>query len=155
MRGAFSDRSRSRLCRGAIANDYSVVRIEGHPAKKLSFWIQRADFVRQYQNIDGFWLPEKDQTLVQVRLYGKKILKIEHRKYVVNAGQSTNARSTVRRLRSLRPTSWRKPARSESDENDESDEGNEQLGSGLDNTSESLSCSTAARTSSRGSVSSL
>ena len=49
-------------------NDYSVVRIEGHPAKKLSFWIQRADFVRQYQRIDGFWLPEEDQTLVQVRL---------------------------------------------------------------------------------------
>ena len=78
------------------ANDYSVVRIEGHPAKKLSIWIQRADFVRQYQKIDGFWLPEKDQTLVQVRLYGKKLLKIEHRNYVVNAGQSTNARSTVR-----------------------------------------------------------
>ena len=77
-------------------NDYSVVRIEGHPAKKLSFWIQHADFVRQYQKVNGFWLPEKDQTLVQVRLYGKKILKIEHRNYVVNAGQSTDARSTVR-----------------------------------------------------------
>ena len=77
------------------ANDYSVVRIEGHPAKKLSFWIQRADFVRQYQRIDGFWLPEKDRTLVQIRLYGQKILNIEHRNYVVNAGQSTNARSSV------------------------------------------------------------
>jgi len=65
--------------------DYSVVRIEGHPASKLSFWIQRADFVRQYQKIDGFWLPQKDQTLVQVRLYGKKILTIDHRDYVVNA----------------------------------------------------------------------
>ena len=77
-------------------NDYSVVRIEGYPAKKLSFWIQHADFVRQYQKIDGFWLPEKDQTLVQVRLYGKKILKIEHRNYVVNTGQGTSARSIVR-----------------------------------------------------------
>jgi hypothetical protein len=76
-------------------NDYSVVRIEGHPAKKLSFWIQHAEFVRQYQRIDGFWFPEKDQTHVQVRLYGKKILKIEHRNYVVNADQSTNARSGV------------------------------------------------------------
>jgi len=72
------------------ANDYSVVRIEGHPATKLSFWIQRADFLRQYQKVDGFWLPEKDQTFVQVRLYGKKILEIEHQNYVVNAGQSTN-----------------------------------------------------------------
>lgn len=49
------------------AEDYAVVRIEGHPAKKLSFWIERADFVRQYQRINGFWLPEKDETLVQVR----------------------------------------------------------------------------------------
>jgi hypothetical protein len=73
--------------------DYSVVRIEGHPAKKLSFWIQRADFVRQYEKIDGFWLPQKDQTLVQVRLYGKKVLTIDHRAYVVNAGQSKDARA--------------------------------------------------------------
>jgi len=76
-------------------NDYSVVRIEGHPAKKLSFWIQHAEFVRQYQKIDGFWLPEKDQTLVQVRLYGNKILKIEHWNYVVNEGQSKDARAIV------------------------------------------------------------
>ena len=69
-------------------DDYSVVRIEGHPAKKLSFWIERADFVRQYQKIEGFWLPQKDQTLVQVRLYGKKVLTIDHRDYVVNAGQT-------------------------------------------------------------------
>ncbi|HZW92795.1 MAG TPA: hypothetical protein VFF64_07570 [Candidatus Eremiobacteraceae bacterium] len=67
-------------------DDYAVVRIEGQPAKKLSFWIERADFVRQYQKVDGFWLPEKDQTLVQVRLYGKKLLTIDHQDYVVNAG---------------------------------------------------------------------
>jgi hypothetical protein len=76
-------------------DDYSVVRIEGHPAKKLSFWIQRADFVRQYQKIDGFWLPQKDQTLVQVRLYGKKVLTIDHRDYFVNAGQSKDARTII------------------------------------------------------------
>jgi hypothetical protein len=52
-------------------DDYSVVRIEGHPAKKLSFCVPCADSVRQYQKIDGFWLPQKD-----------------HRNYVVNAVQS-------------------------------------------------------------------
>jgi hypothetical protein len=67
------------------ADDYAVVRIEGHPAKKLSFWIQRADFVRQYQKIDGFWLPQRDETFVEVRLYGKKVLTIAHENYVVNA----------------------------------------------------------------------
>lgn len=67
------------------AADYAVVRIEGHPAKKLSFWIERADFVRQYQKIDSFWLPLKDVTVVQVRLYGKKALTIDHRDYSVNS----------------------------------------------------------------------
>jgi hypothetical protein len=64
--------------------DYAVVRIEGRPAKKLSFWIERADFVRQSQKIDGFWLPQRDVTFVQVRLYGKKVLTIDHQDYSVN-----------------------------------------------------------------------
>ena len=65
------------------AKDYAVVRIEGHPAANLSFWIKRADFVREYQKVDGFWLPQKDTTVVQVRLYGKKVLTIDHRDYTV------------------------------------------------------------------------
>ena len=68
--------------------DYAVVRIEGSPAKKLSFWIERADFVRQYQKIGGFWLPQRDETFVQVRLYGKKVLTIDHQDYVVNGAQN-------------------------------------------------------------------
>jgi hypothetical protein len=69
--------------------DYAVVRIAGHPAKKLSFWIERADFVREYQKIDGFWLPQKDETFVQVRMYGKKVLTIDHQNYIV-AGARNN-----------------------------------------------------------------
>jgi hypothetical protein len=63
------------------AQDYAVVRIEGHPAQKLSFWIERADFVRQYQKIGSFWFPQKDETFVVVRLYGKKALTITHHDY--------------------------------------------------------------------------
>ncbi len=81
-------------------DDYAVVRIEGHPAKKLSFWIERADFVRQYQKIDGFWLPEKDQTFVQVRLYGKKVLTIDHQNYVVNRAQNKEGATPVQEARS-------------------------------------------------------
>lgn len=81
-------------------DDFAVVRIEGHPAKKLSFWIQRADFVRQYQKLDGFWLPEKDQTFVQVRLYGKKVLTIEHENYVVNAVPDKERLTPVQEARS-------------------------------------------------------
>jgi outer membrane lipoprotein-sorting protein len=67
------------------AEDFGIVRIAGHPAKPLSFWINRADFVRQFQKIGGFWLPAEDDTTVHVRLYGKKIFTIEHREYVINS----------------------------------------------------------------------
>ena len=72
------------------AQDYAVVRIEGHPAANLSFWIKRADFVREYQKVDGFWLPRKDTTVVQVRLYGKKVLTIDHRDYAVKGKPASN-----------------------------------------------------------------
>lgn len=64
--------------------DHAIVRIEGHPAKRPSFWIERADFVREYQKIDGFWFPKRDETLVHVRMYGTKILTIDHADYVVH-----------------------------------------------------------------------
>jgi len=69
------------------AQDYAIVRIAGRPAKSLSFWITRADFVRQFQKIGEFWLPAEDNTTVHVRLYGKKILTIEHREYVINSAK--------------------------------------------------------------------
>jgi hypothetical protein len=72
------------------AQDFAVVRIEGHPAKKLSFWINRADFVRQYQKIGDFWVPCKDETFVEIRLYGKKVLTIDHRDYTINGAKSTS-----------------------------------------------------------------
>jgi len=71
--------------------DYAIVRIAGHPAKKLSFWIDRADFVREYQRIDGFWLPKKDETFVKVRMYGHKVLSIDHQNYTITGGSNTEA----------------------------------------------------------------
>jgi hypothetical protein len=71
------------------AEDYAVVRIAGHPAKKLSFWLERVNFVRQYQKIDGFWLSQKDETFVQVRLYGEKVLTIDHQNYTIDAASTT------------------------------------------------------------------
>jgi hypothetical protein len=68
--------------------DFAVVRIAGHPAKKLSFWIERADFVREYQKIDGFWLSKKDETFVKVRMYGHKVLTIDHQNYTVTGARN-------------------------------------------------------------------
>ena len=70
------------------AHDYAVVRIAGHPAKSLSFWIERADFVREYQKIDGFWLSKKDETFVKVRMNGQKVLTIDHSNYSVTGARN-------------------------------------------------------------------
>jgi hypothetical protein len=79
--------------------DYAIVKIAGHPAKRLSFWIEQADFVRQYQKIGAFWLPTEDSTVVRVRLKGTKTLTIWHEEYQVSSildqlwGESTPQRS--------------------------------------------------------------
>jgi len=83
------------------AQDYAVVRIEGRPAKKLSFWIEGAEFVRQYQKIGTFWLPQRDETLVQVRMYGEKVLTIDHQDYVVKEAQSKEPLSPAAEARTV------------------------------------------------------
>lgn len=70
------------------SEDFAVVKIAGHPAKKPSFWINRADFIRQYQKIGEFWVPYRDETAVQVRLFGKKLFTIDHQNYSIDDGSS-------------------------------------------------------------------
>jgi hypothetical protein len=77
------------------AQDYAIVRIEGHPAKRPSFWIAREDCVRQYQKIDGFWLPQKDETRVRVRLYGTRLLAVDHWNYIVNHGNKSPSNAYI------------------------------------------------------------
>ena len=66
------------------SREFAIVKIAGHPARNLSFWVTRADFVRQYEKVNDFWLPQKDETTVDVRMYGRKILSIEHHIDTVN-----------------------------------------------------------------------
>src|SRR5467141_1188973 len=67
------------------ADDFAIVKIAGHPAKKPSFWINRADFVRQYQRIGSFWLPCRDETSVEVKMYGRRMFTVDHQQYAINA----------------------------------------------------------------------
>jgi hypothetical protein len=71
------------------SSEFAVVKIAGHPARSLSFWITRADFVREYEKIGDFWLPARDETFVDVKFYGTKILRIEHRIDSVNGVTNT------------------------------------------------------------------
>jgi hypothetical protein len=70
------------------AQDFGIAKISGHPAAKLSFWINRAEFVRQFQRIDGFWLPYLDETIVDLKIHGRRDFRIEHLQYVINATNS-------------------------------------------------------------------
>ena len=76
------------------AQDFGIVRISGRPATRMSLWITRAEFVREYQRIDGFWLPYRDETTVDMKLHGTKLFRIEHQQYVINA-KSGSSPATV------------------------------------------------------------
>lgn len=66
------------------SQDFGIAKISGRPATKLSLWITGARFERDYQRIDGFWLPHHDETVVNVKAHGTKVFRIEHKQYVVN-----------------------------------------------------------------------
>lgn len=74
------------------AQDFAIVQIAGHPAKKPSFWVNRADFVRQYQKIDGFWVPYRDETSVDVKMYGRKTFTVDYQQYSINSANPVQAK---------------------------------------------------------------
>jgi outer membrane lipoprotein-sorting protein len=78
------------------SSDFAIVKISGRPAGKMSMWINRATFIREYQRIDGFWLPYRDETTVDLKMHGTKLFRIEHLQYVINS--KNNAASTATAL---------------------------------------------------------
>jgi hypothetical protein len=87
------------------SSEFAIVKLAGHLAKNPSFWIRHAAFVREYEKIGDFWLPARDETLVDVRLYGRKILTIEHQIYNINGATSADLASRdVRSDGTSRPT---------------------------------------------------
>jgi hypothetical protein len=65
------------------AAEFALVRVAGQPAKNPSVWIKRVDFVRRYQKIKEFWLPLKNESITQVRMFGKNILTIDYDQYEI------------------------------------------------------------------------
>jgi hypothetical protein len=64
--------------------DFAIVKITGHLAKSPSFWIERVDFVRDYQKIDGFWLLTREEAVSAVRIFGRETLTVDYQDYTVN-----------------------------------------------------------------------
>jgi len=77
-------RNDKMLLKGRIwitTSNFDLVRVEGATAKSPSIWIKRVYLVRQFQDIDGLWLPKQEDWTVDVRLYGQLKVKIKHQDY--------------------------------------------------------------------------
>ena len=66
-------RNEKYLFQGRIwvdAEDYALVRAEGKPAKKPSFWTKSIHFVQLYQKCGSIWFPVSTQSVTEAHLFG-------------------------------------------------------------------------------------
>lgn len=80
------------------AEEYAIVRIEGQPAKRPSFWTKSVHFVHTYAKQGQFWFPLSDESVTDVRILGDTDLKIEYFGYLPNAPATSLAEASERRL---------------------------------------------------------
>lgn len=87
------------LFRGRIwvdAKDFGIVRMEGEPAKNPSWWITKVDIQHSYKKVGEFWLPGRNETVTQVRIFGQSLLVIEYKNYELTEVRPLEAASTAR-----------------------------------------------------------
>ena len=59
------------------AEDAGIVRIQGSPAKRPSFWTRQTQIDRRYQRIDGMWLSDTMESTSDILIAGRSTLKIQ------------------------------------------------------------------------------
>ena len=72
------------------ATDYSIIRIEGKPARNPSFWVRSVHFEHTYQKVGKFWFAQSTRTDSKLRIFGDSILTIDTSDYLLKA-PATNA----------------------------------------------------------------
>jgi hypothetical protein len=83
------------LIRGNIwvdTNDYSIVRIEGQPARNPSFWVRSVHFVHTYQKVGPFWFASSTHTTSEIRIFGESELTIQNSGYTLIPQRDRTAR---------------------------------------------------------------
>jgi hypothetical protein len=73
------------------AKDYSIVRIEGQPARNPSFWVHNVHFVHTYQRVGQFWFASSTHSTSEVRIFGRSELTIEDSDYALNPSKKRSA----------------------------------------------------------------
>jgi hypothetical protein len=66
------------------AKDYSIVRVEGQPARDPSFWVHDVHFIHTYQRVGQFWFAASTHSTSEIRIFGRSELTIENSDYVLN-----------------------------------------------------------------------
>ncbi len=69
------------------AKDFSIVRIEGQPARNPSFWVRSVNIVRTYQKVGRFWFAASTDTISHIRILGRSELTIENSNYTLDPPQ--------------------------------------------------------------------
>lgn len=60
------------------AEDWAIVRLQGSPSKRPSFWTQHTEIERQYKRIDGLWLCESMKSISDIFIGGRSTLQIDY-----------------------------------------------------------------------------
>jgi len=72
--------------------EVAIALIGARPASNPSFWIRHVEFVRTYSKVGSLWLPSRDEMVADIRIYGRKVLTIDHHDYVLNTGDEYSGR---------------------------------------------------------------
>jgi outer membrane lipoprotein-sorting protein len=70
---------------------FGIARLEGKLAKKPSFWISKVSIRQQYANVEGFWLPVRNETDSRTRLGGHSELVIDYGRYTQVSGRGSHS----------------------------------------------------------------
>ena len=60
------------------AEDWAIVRIQGSPAKRPSFWARQTEIDRRYKRIEGMWLNDSLESTSDILIAGRSTLKIQY-----------------------------------------------------------------------------
>lgn len=71
------------------AEDYALVRAEGKPAKKPSFWTKSIHFVQVYHKCGPVWFPLSTQSVTEAHLFGTTDVSIEYFDYAPKTPNSS------------------------------------------------------------------
>jgi len=74
-------RQEKYLIQGEIwvdAEDWGIVRVQGSPSKRPSFWTRKIQIDRRFKRIDGMWLNSSLESISDILIAGRSTLNIQY-----------------------------------------------------------------------------